>query len=85
MHTLTLCLLVHISHYYCRYEHQDVALNCGTMLRECARYEALAKIILNSEEFYKFFEYVEVSTFDIASDAFSTFKVRVYLNINVEH
>lgn len=59
-----------------RYETQDIALNCGTMLRECARYEALAKIILNSEEFYKFFEYVEVSTFDIASDAFSTFKVK---------
>lgn len=58
-----------------RYEHQDVALNCGTMLRECARYEALAKIIIYSEDFYKFFNYVEVSTFDIASDAFSTFKV----------
>ena len=25
--------------------------------------------------FYSFFEYVEMSTFDIASDAFSTFKV----------
>ncbi|CAN7996955.1 unnamed protein product, partial [Ixodes pacificus] len=57
-----------------RYEKQDIALNCGTMLRECARYEALAKIILYSDEFYKFFNYVEVSTFDIASDAFSTFK-----------
>jgi len=45
------------------------------MLRECARYEALAKIIVYSEHFYKFFDYVEVSTFDIASDAFSTFKV----------
>ncbi|KAL3219455.1 hypothetical protein MRX96_005755 [Rhipicephalus microplus] len=56
------------------YEKQDIALNCGTMLRECARYEALAKIILYSDEFYNFFKYVEVSTFDIASDAFSTFK-----------
>jgi calcium binding protein 39 len=56
------------------YEHQEIALNCGTMLRECARYEALAKIMLYSEEFYNFFQYVEVSTFDIASDAFSTFK-----------
>ena len=45
------------------------------MLRECARHEALARIILNSEDFYNFFKYVEVSTFDIASDAFSTFKV----------
>nr|CAG4644007.1 EOG090X07E2 [Lepidurus arcticus] len=56
------------------YEHQDIALNCGTMSRECARYEALAKIMLYSEDFYNFFKYVEVSTFDIASDAFSTFK-----------
>lgn len=48
------------------------------MLRECARYEALAKILLYSEEFYHFFKYVEVSTFDIASDAFSTFKVYSY-------
>lgn len=52
----------------------EIALNSGTMLRECARYEALAKIMLNSDEFFKFFRYVEVSTFDIASDAFSTFK-----------
>ena len=47
------------------------------MLRECIRYEALTKILLNSEEFYDFFKYVEVSTFDIASDAFATFKVRL--------
>lgn len=58
-----------------RYEHQEIALNCGTMLRECARYEALAKIMLHSEDFFNFFRYVEMSTFDIASDAFSTFKV----------
>ena len=46
------------------------------MLRECIRYEALTKILLNSDNFYDFFKYVEVSTFDIASDAFATFKVR---------
>ncbi|EDW34778.1 GL12722 [Drosophila persimilis] len=54
--------------------HPEIALNSGTMLRECARYEALAKIMIHSDEFFKFFRYVEVSTFDIASDAFSTFK-----------
>ena len=58
-----------------RYEQQEIALNCGAMLRECIRYEALTKILLNAEEFYDFFKYVEVSTFDIASDAFATFKV----------
>ena len=56
------------------YEKHDIALNCGSMLRECARYEALSKIMLYSPDFYNFFSYVEVSTFDIASDAFSTFK-----------
>lgn len=56
------------------YEKHEIALNCGSMLRECARYDALAKIVLYSPEFYQFFRFVEVSTFDIASDAFSTFK-----------
>jgi len=56
------------------YETPDIALHCGVMLRECARHEPLARIMLNSPLFYKFFTYVEVSTFDIASDAFSTFK-----------
>lgn len=45
------------------------------ILRECIRYEPLAKIVLNSEEFFNLFTYVELSTFDVASDAFSTFKV----------
>ena len=45
------------------------------MLRECIRYENLASIILQDERFFDFFNYVEMSTFDISSDAFSTFKV----------
>uniref|UniRef100_H3AJQ3 Calcium binding protein 39 like n=1 Tax=Latimeria chalumnae TaxID=7897 RepID=H3AJQ3_LATCH len=56
------------------YEMPQVALNCGIMLRECIRHEPLAKIILLSEHFSDFFRYVEMSTFDIASDAFATFK-----------
>lgn len=58
-----------------RYETPQVALNCGIMLRECIRHEPLAKIVLHSEHFKDFFSYVEMSTFDIASDAFATFKV----------
>jgi len=56
------------------YSVPDIAITCGTMLKECIRHEHLAKIILHSEQFYDFFRYVEVSTFDIASDAFATFK-----------
>jgi calcium binding protein 39 len=57
------------------YENADIALNCGMMLRECVRVQELAEIILRSADFYKFFDYVQKSTFDIASDAFATFKV----------
>ncbi|XP_065643887.1 calcium-binding protein 39 [Hydra vulgaris] len=56
------------------YENPEIALNSGMILRECIRYESLAKIILSSEKFFDLFKYVEDSTFDIASDAFSTFK-----------
>ncbi|XP_063068214.1 calcium-binding protein 39-like [Engraulis encrasicolus] len=56
------------------YETPQVALNCGIMLRECIRHEPLAKVVLHSDHFRDFFNYVEMSTFDIASDAFATFK-----------
>ncbi|XP_022088112.1 calcium-binding protein 39-like [Acanthaster planci] len=56
------------------YENQQIALNCGIMLRDSIRYQELAKIILYNDAFFSFFNYVETSTFDIASDAFSTFK-----------
>ncbi|KAK3564479.1 hypothetical protein QTP86_022757 [Hemibagrus guttatus] len=56
------------------YETPEVALNCGMMLRECLRHEPLARTVLFSEDFYCFFHYVELSTFDIASDAFASFK-----------
>lgn len=61
-----------------------MALNCGIMLRECIRHEPLAKIVLQSEHFHNFFNYVEMSTFDIASDAFATFKVLHELSITTE-
>eukprot|EP01018_Ginkgo_biloba_P025962 Gb_11217 [translate_table: standard] len=56
------------------YENKDTALNCGTMLRECAKYPVLAKYMLESASFELFFKYVELPNFDIASDAFATFK-----------
>jgi len=63
---------------YWSYDNQDIALNCGIMLRECLRHEPLARIVLYSEHFWRFFNYVELSTFDIASDAFATFKVIIF-------
>merc|ERR1719429_645506 len=44
------------------------------MLRECLKYESLAKIVLHSDHFMNFFKLIEAPNFDIASDAFATFK-----------
>jgi len=56
------------------YEKPDVSLNCGMMLREAIAHESLARIALYDDAFYRYFEYVELNTFEIASDAFATFK-----------
>lgn len=56
------------------YENKDIASNCGNMLRECAKYPSLTKYMLESASFELFFKYVELPSFDIASDAFTTLK-----------
>lgn len=56
------------------YDNKDAALTCGSMLRECIKFPTLAKYILESASFQLFFKYVELPNFDVASDAFATFK-----------
>ncbi|KAJ1034099.1 hypothetical protein NDA18_000968 [Ustilago nuda] len=56
------------------YENPEVALNTGMILREMLRHEQLAKILLYSEKFYTFPDYIETTTFGISCDAFSNFK-----------
>ena len=58
-----------------RYEQQEQAIACGQMLRECAKFEPLARVVIQAEQLYDFFRYVEHPSFDVASDAFLTFKV----------
>jgi len=47
---------------------------CGLMLRECARHEELAKRMLHDKCFESMFDHVQLTQFDIASDAFSTLR-----------
>ncbi|KAK3189870.1 hypothetical protein Dsin_029431 [Dipteronia sinensis] len=56
------------------YDNKEVAVNCGNMLRECIKFPTLAKYIIGSASFQLFFKFVELPTFDVSSDAFSTFK-----------
>ncbi|KAG1678300.1 hypothetical protein FOA52_013921 [Chlamydomonas sp. UWO 241] len=58
----------------CRCDEPSVALVCGAMLRDCTRDEAIARTVLYSPMFMEFFDKVQVANFEIASDAFSTFK-----------
>jgi len=59
----------------CRgYKNPEICHITGRMLRECLVYESLAKIVLTSESFNDFFKFVEDSQFDIAADAFSSFR-----------
>lgn len=56
------------------YENEEVALNTGMILKEMLRHEQLSKILLYSDQFYKFPHYIENTTFGISCDAFANLK-----------
>lgn len=58
------------------YDHKDVTTVscCGDMLRECMEREALAKILLESDRFFRMFDFIVLDSFDISSDAHRTFR-----------
>ncbi|GAV59898.1 LOW QUALITY PROTEIN: Mo25 domain-containing protein, partial [Cephalotus follicularis] len=76
----TYCCLQYIENHFLLdflvvcYDNKEIALNCGNMLRECIKFPTLTNYVLESASFELFFKFVELPNFDIASDAFSTFK-----------
>ena len=70
------------------YVNPETALHCGQILRECLKHEQLSRILLQSPsigpirepEIWNYFPYIETSTFEVASDAFSTFKILLTLH-----
>ena len=57
------------------YSNPDVALTCGGMLRECLRHEDLCMQVAESPEMLgRLVEAVQLPNFDLATDAFGTFK-----------
>lgn len=65
------------------YKDSETALNCGSILRESLRHESLAKLLLESDLFWEFFGLVELSDFDVASDAFASFKEALTRHVKV--
>lgn len=64
-----------LDHLVKNYQSQknDVALNSGQILRECIKNEELAKLVIEQHHL-AFFDYANLASFDILSDAFSTFR-----------
>jgi calcium binding protein 39 len=57
------------------YDNSSTALSCGSMLRECIRYDATALALLNSADLWLFFDrYVHLRNFEVASDSFNTLR-----------
>ncbi|CAL52898.1 Armadillo-type fold [Ostreococcus tauri] len=56
------------------YEVTDAALTYGAILRDLCRNQTLVRKILYAESFWKLFEYMQLQTFEIASDAMATFR-----------
>lgn len=56
------------------YDDTDMSLHYGSMLRECIRHQVVARYVLESENFKKLFDYIQLPNFDIAADAAATFK-----------
>ncbi|KAJ0112736.1 hypothetical protein Patl1_01877 [Pistacia atlantica] len=57
------------------YEDGDIALTYGAIARECIRHQSVAKYVLESPHVKKFFNYLQIPNFNVASDAQATFKV----------
>jgi len=63
------------------YANPHIALHVGSMLRECIRYRGLCHWLLYSPHMKALFtNYVHVSNFEVASDAFATLKEALTLH-----
>ena len=64
----TLDILLHF------YDHPELAVSTGEMLRACALHEPLANLMLKDERLSLLFSYFTVSHFDVSTESFSTYK-----------
>lgn len=53
-------------------EHPEVALVCGQMLRDCAKFEVINRFVLGHQLFWNLFRYAQIQIFEVATDTFVT-------------
>lgn len=56
------------------YNHPEVAVCAGEMLRLCVKHEALARQMLAPERLDRLFTFFTVPNFDVSADSFATFR-----------
>lgn len=56
------------------YEHEEAVTHTGPILKEMLKHEQLAKLLLYSEQFYRFPHYIEANNFQASSDAYANFR-----------
>jgi calcium binding protein 39 len=56
------------------YENPSSALSCGTIIRGLIEREEVARIVLNGDNFFKLYAFIENQSFDVATDSFNTLK-----------
>ena len=56
------------------YEHPELAVSAGEMLRLCAHHAPLARQLLSPERLDRLFSFFSVSHFDVSADSFATFR-----------
>lgn len=67
------CCTTHIPSY----ADSNLCLTVNLIFAEILRYESLVKVMLDVELFCPFFKLIQSENFDIATNAFNTFKVGV--------
>lgn len=50
----------------------ETGLICGSIIRDCSKFEIINSFILNSKIFWQYFNYVQNDIFEIATDSFTT-------------
>jgi calcium binding protein 39 len=51
---------------------QDTCLSADAIVRDCAKYESLTKLILSLSVFWNYFDYIHTAPFEMAAGAFAT-------------
>lgn len=54
------------------HENHETGLICGSIIRDCIKFEIINSFILSNRVFWNYFSYVQNEIFEIATDAFTT-------------